>query len=57
MEEQFLVEVLTDMFFTKEMLDKIEHLMQYLILFGFVEKAKALYKETFSYAKVTNKKV
>ena len=33
MEEEFLVEVLLDIVFTKEMLDKIEHLVEFLILF------------------------
>lgn len=57
MEEQFLVEVLQDMFFTPETLKKVEHLVQYLILFGFYEKAQTLYREAFNFKKTTNKKI
>lgn len=57
MEEQFLVEVLSDMAFTPETYGKVEHLVEYLLLFGFYKEAQNLYKEAFNFCKVTNKKV
>lgn len=57
MEEEFLVEVLKDIVMNKQTLEKIEYLVEFLLIFDQHELAKLLYKEAFSFAKLTNKKI
>ena len=53
MEEEFLVEVLRDIVFNKETLNKIEFLVENLLLFDHQQQAKQLYGDAFNFAKLT----
>ncbi len=57
MEEEFLVEVLRDIVFNKETLNKIEFLVENLLLFDHQQQAKQLYGDAFTFAKLTNQKI